>query len=131
MQKHVKNVALVTELQFIRTTDLLVKKVAAIQRITLFTTLKVGLMAFVAVLFASCFKSFYEGDIFNLRIFLSVIAAFYSIIIIIVFDMALGRAKAQQAIINDILAMRNSRTSSAASKRGEEGAKEINTLDEN
>lgn len=137
MQKHVKHVTLVTELQYISTTDLLVTKSIATQRITSLTTIKVGLMAFVAILFASSFKSFYEGDIFNLRVFLSVVAAFYSIIVIIVFDLALGKAKAQKEIINDILAIRNSRSSSNASKRIkrferiEDVAKEISTSDEN
>lgn len=108
MQK--QNRVLVQELQFIRTTDLLVTKVSCIRWIAVLSTIRTGSMALVAILLANFFKSIYDGDQFDLSMFLSITFAVYSIIFTLVIDYVfLSKSIARKEMINDILAMRNAR----------------------
>jgi hypothetical protein len=111
-----QNKILVQELQFIRTTDLLVKKASCIRWISVMKTVKGGSMAFVALLLANFFKGIFDGDTLNLSMFLSLMFALYSIVFTLVIDFVLSKSMARKEIINDILAMRNARVQLQAPK---------------
>lgn len=120
---------LVTEIQFIRTTDLLVRKVVCIRRISMLSTIKTGLIAFVAILLGLLFKSFYEGDTLSVQMFLSLMFSFYAIVATFVVDGILAKSIARKDVINDVLNMRNSRASPSLRANGKAVEKE--TLNEN
>lgn len=104
-----QNKILVQELQFIRTTDLLVKKASAIRWISIMKTVKGGSMALVALLLANFFKGIFDGNSLDLSMFLSLVFTMYSIVFTLVIDFVLSKSMARKEIINDILAMRNAR----------------------
>lgn len=105
-----QNKVIVQELQFIRTTDLLIAKVTCIRWISILSTVKSGAMALVAILLANFIKSIIDGTAFDLTMFLSLVCAFYTIIFILLIDYVfLSKSKARKELINDIFAMRNAK----------------------
>lgn len=109
-------ITLVTEVQFIRTTELLVKKVVCIRRIALLSTIKTGLMAFIAMILGLFFKSLYEGDTLDLLMFLSLMSSFYAIVATFVINGILATNAALKDVINDVLNIRNSRASPSTTR---------------
>jgi hypothetical protein len=112
MQK--QNRVLVQELQFIKTTDLLVRLVSCIRWISILSTIRTGSMALVAILLANFFKDVYDGEQFDLSMFLSMMFAIYAIAFTLLTDYVfLSKSKARKEVINHILAMRNARANAS------------------
>jgi hypothetical protein len=100
------NTQLVRNIQFIRTTDLLIKKVSVTRQIHLFKLLIKGFAALLALSVAEIFKMYY-GDTTNINMMVWLfIASFYATVIIVFLDSKLAIFLAELSIICDVLAMR-------------------------
>lgn len=98
------------EISRLRTSDLLITKMDCTKRISLYKSLKHGLIGLLGIFVGQVVKTTFAEQAISMMDFISILAALYCVVGYLILDALEASTTAQKELICDMLALRMSRT---------------------